>query len=216
MDRRTFTKTIAALFAAPAVLAEEVTSAASMVPGVAGWTPHREMVLGHYGFTNMSMTTTFPLEQVFGLGQLELPDPFDSPDPIIEADFSFFLDADRKTERTVYFKGNKKEWKALVEVNEAARAYKDMGQDMLPVIEDMNQPSKHRKYYGATNPKFFIPDSDERVPAKCVEKDKFYTIHVDIGDDFEHPTCRIILTNFKAIDIQDFTEDEVDFQLEKC
>ena len=210
MDRRTFTKTLAALFAAPAVLAEEAASAASVPPVFGRQLPsYRGDVIGHYGMTRMNMTTTFDLEQTFVLGQVEL-DPLDLKDPIIETDFSFFPDSDRKIERTVYFQGTKKQWVVLTEKNEASSVYNRCSQSEM--IDD----SKHRQYYAASEARFFDPDTHERVPANRLEKDKHYTIHVDIGEDFDELACRIILTNFKAINIQDFTEDEVDFPLEKC
>lgn len=209
MDRRTFNKSLAGL-ATTLSLPFAVPKAATATAAVATVNPVIPAV-GHYGFTSMSLTTSFNLEPTFEYSQIgltrflgvsEYPPP---EDPVIEFSVSFFLDSEKKVERTVYFEGNNKEFVELTKIN------KKESQSQSQMINDLNVDSKYIQCYEAQDIKVYHPDTKKQVFVSQIEKDQLYTIHVDISSD-DNPSCRVILTDFKAIDFQDYNEDENNFQ----
>jgi len=145
----------------------------------------------------MNLTTSFNLEQVFGRGQLslfEFPRPKEE-DPLIEMNFSFYLDKEKKTERTVYLEGYNKKW------NTKKKKIK-IGDKPVDLIDD-SSPS-NRAYYTASEVRVYDSKTQERVPANSIKKGEEYTVHVDIHPEVEGKSVEIILTDFAVTYFEDY------------
>ena len=99
MDRRTFNKSVSAIFGALSLPFGLKTISASVAknPKI------------YYAANSVGMSTTFDLDQVFTTGSLEIYENIETK-PDVDVDVSFWLDKDRKIERKVYFKGDNKTW----------------------------------------------------------------------------------------------------------
>jgi hypothetical protein len=221
MDRRSFNKTLAGIAATltlPFKAAPVEAATLPFVPGASLLLPPPP-VAGHYGFTNLNLTTTFELEQVFGQGDLHLL-ARSAPDPDVEMCFSFYLDPEKKIERTVYFEGNKKAWEILAEEDKSGLL------ERVEMLDDWREgergQSRYRQYYGVTEIRIYEPNSLQRVSVDKIKKDELYTIHVYVSEDSNEvvpvkrdrldgyppeASTRVILTDFKVTDIEDYNDD---------
>lgn len=206
MDRRKFNKAAVGLFASLALPFKVVEGAAAPVVDA----------VGHCGITNLGMTTSFTLEQTFVLGQLELYDDVEE-DPIVQLSLSFYLDKDRKVERTVYFEGTKKQWIELTDAQKAVATDNRVKSPSAELISDVNSPpNKGRIFYAATDIEVYEPGTKQRVPVNKITKDDHYDIHVFISEDTAlKPTCQLLLSDYKTIDFYDWGIDEDHLQPKK-
>lgn len=229
MDRRTFNKTMGALFGAlvvpgvPKVLAVPSTEAA------------KAAAVGHWGLTSLNATTTFNLEQVFEHGQLGIwENPEETPEVDINA--SFWLDENRKVERTIYFNGQNKEWNYEQQENGNSKVEAREGIIHQPVqaVMDTRKPKRNvspvtgrtsddigtgRIYYVATDfivyPAGDYGNPEWRIPLDKIEKDKHYDLEVVVMDtdpQNKDAVCTLVMHNFKVTHFEDFDYNENDFQ----
>lgn len=194
MDRRLFNKTLAALIVGPHVLCEPVESHAAASLSGRALPSLYEDVRGHYGITNVDITSSFELEQTFVLGQLEIFEDYITPTET-EFSFSFYLTKEREkgAERTVYFKGKHINYINFVDT---------------PVLHAHEEVSKTAKIVYV-----YQPGTKDRVPAKKIEKNKCYDIHLLIYNEPEKPPYEVVLADYKVIDYCDWeNNNDIDIQ----
>lgn len=112
MDRRTFNKSVSAIFGMLTL-----PGGLKAIPASVAKNPKI-----YYAANSVGISTTFDLSQVFTTGPLEIYENIEEK-PDVDVDVSFWLDKDHKIERKVYFKGDNKTWSESTSVT----SYKENG-----------------------------------------------------------------------------------------
>lgn len=201
MDRRFFNKALASLAVAPSALLGagewSAATAASTFNAV-----------GHYGLTNLGITTSFILTQVFDQGQVEIFEDIED-DPKTEVQLSFYLNKERTIERTIHFKGEKKQWVALKEKRHAVEHYRKSqttSTGFFHATGDVRRDGGiYRSNYVASEVSLFRVGTRSHVPVSQIKKGEYYDICVFIKDeDGKSHACEIVMPEYEATAFYDY------------
>jgi hypothetical protein len=177
MDRRTFNKSVSAIFGMLTL-----PGGLKAIPASVAKNPKI-----YYAANSVGISTTFDFSQAFTTGSLEIYENIEEK-PDVDVDVSFWLDKDRKSERKVYFKGDNKTW------SESAS-----DRELVIGVDQSNTSVTSYKENGFGSFKTFEPGTENRIPLNELRLDAFYDIVVTYDSDYI-----ITLENFQVTNIEDF------------